>query len=297
MKNGDNVALVKRISELQGKKKYNEAIIEAEKAILKYPNDFKIVYSSGVLYNLAGIELTNEKYSYRCIELLEHSIKLLSQNTDPTIGELSIQNLIAQCYLNLGKHKEAVDLLKKYNVGGSNNALIALSLINYDIEDYKIEEAVPFLDDSFVAILTDIIRTMTSYANYYYKKKEYYSAREVLIWFINTLETMKIDKSLSSYVDKYIALYNSFCSYFSLLLGEYDKVEPYMKSAYQYAKLYDASPKINLENIKFIIGDMKKSTTYDSIGESTCVILEKLLEEEYKNEELKVIWRKIVSEE
>ena len=77
--NGGVDAIEKRIHDLQRQKKYDEAIIEAEKALLRYPNDFRIVYRSGELYTVAGIELSNEKYLYRCIELLERSILLLSQ--------------------------------------------------------------------------------------------------------------------------------------------------------------------------------------------------------------------------
>ena len=55
--NGGAEALEKRIHNLQRQKKYEEAVIEAEKALLRYPNDFKIVYRSGELYTVAGIEL------------------------------------------------------------------------------------------------------------------------------------------------------------------------------------------------------------------------------------------------
>lgn len=54
--NGSAAELEKRILTLQQQKKYDEAFIEAEKALLRYPNDFKIVYRSGELYTVAGIE-------------------------------------------------------------------------------------------------------------------------------------------------------------------------------------------------------------------------------------------------
>jgi len=51
--NGGPVALEKRIHDLQRQKQYEEAVIEAEKALLRYPNDFRIVYRSGELYTVA----------------------------------------------------------------------------------------------------------------------------------------------------------------------------------------------------------------------------------------------------
>ena len=113
VQNGGVITIEKRIHALQREKKYGEAIAEAEKALLRYPNDFKIVYRSGELYSVAGIELHNEKYLYRCIELLERAVLLLSQNTDAEISEVSIQAEIAECYLALGKPKKGIELLKK----------------------------------------------------------------------------------------------------------------------------------------------------------------------------------------
>ncbi len=294
--NGGAVALEKRIHDLQRQKKYDEAIIEAEKALLRYPNDFKIVYRSGELYTVAGIELNNEKYLYRCIELLERSILLLSQNTDPKISEVSIQNDIAQCYIVLGKTQKGIEILKKYNVSGVHNALIAAALTCNDITEFGLEDVVPFMVDSFVSILIDSLRTMTAYANYFYKKEDYFSAREALLWLIDMLERVKIDESSSCFVDKVIAPCYSDCANFSLLLGEMDKVEPYMRRAYKAAMLFDSAPTIKMENIKFCIGDMQNTTTYDEIGESARTAVVKQITQGNRKQLLS-IWNKITEEE
>lgn len=54
VQNSSVAALEERIHELQSKKKYEEALTEAEKALLRYPNDFRIVYRSGELYAVVG---------------------------------------------------------------------------------------------------------------------------------------------------------------------------------------------------------------------------------------------------
>ena len=81
--NGSAAALDERIFELQRQKKYSDAITEAEKALLRYPNNFYIVYRAGSLYGVAGGEQNNHKYLRRAIELLERTITLLEQNTFP----------------------------------------------------------------------------------------------------------------------------------------------------------------------------------------------------------------------
>ena len=299
--NGGAVALEKRIHDLQRQKKYDEAIVEAEKALLRYPNDFKIVYRSGELYTVAGIEKNNEKYLYRCIELLERSVLLLSQNTDPKISEVSIQNEIAQCYIVLGKTQKGIELLKKYNVSGVHNALIAIALTGNDITytntpEYGLEDAVPFMVDAFGSIITNSLRTMMAYANYFYKKGDYLSGRDALLWLIDLLESVKIDRNASCYVDKVIAPCYSECANFSLLLGETDKVEPYMRRAYKAAMLFDSAPTCKVENIKFCLGDIQNATAYDDLGESATAAVVKQITQESRNEQLWTIWKKIAQE-
>ena len=295
--NGGADALEKRIHDLQRQKKYEEAIIEAEKALLKYPNDFKIVYRSGELYFVAVIELNNEKYFVRCIELLERSILLLSQNTDSKISEVSIQTDIAQCYIALGKTQKGIEILKKYNVSGVHNALIAAALTNNDVTEFGLEDAVPFMVDAFVSVLTDSIRTMIAYANYFNKKEDYFSAREALLWLIDMLERAKTDEGSSCFVDKVIAPCYSECANLSLLLGETDKAEPYMRRAYKAAMLFDSAPTIKMENMKFCIGDIQNATTYDEIGESARAAVIKQITQENRKEQLLSIWNKITEEE
>lgn len=302
VQNGSVIALEERIHQLQREKKYDEAITEAEKALLRYPNDFRIVYRSGELYTVAGIELSNEKYLYRCIELLEHSILLLSQNSDPQISEVSIQNEIAQCYIVLGKTQKGIEILKKYNVSGVHNALIAIALTGNDITytntpEFGLEDAVPFMVDAFGSIITNALRTMMAYANYFYKKGDYLSSRDALLWLIDLLESVKIDRNVSCYVDKVIAPCYSECANFSFLLGETDKVEPYMRRAYKAAMIFDSAPTCKVENIKFCIGDIKNATTYDDLGESATAAVIKQITQENRNEQLLGIWEKIAQEE
>ena len=222
---------------------------------------------------------------------------LLSQNTDPKISKVSIQYEIAQCYIALGKTQKAIEILKKYNVSGVHNALIASALTNNDITEFELEDAVPFMVDAFVSILTDSLLTMIAYANYFYRKEDYFSAREALLWLIDLLERVKIDEGSSCFVDKVIAPCYSDCANFSLLLGETDKVEPYMRRAYKAAMLFDSAPTIKMENIKFCIGDIQNATTYDEIGESASAAVIKLITHENRNEQLLSIWKKIAAEE
>ncbi|MBR6826307.1 MAG: helix-turn-helix transcriptional regulator [Oscillospiraceae bacterium] len=298
LQNNSVAALKERIYKLQQEKNYEEAVAVAEKALLRYPNIFSIVYRSGRLYAAAGVELCNEKCLYRCIDLLEHSILLLSQNTVPEISEASIRYEIAQCYIILGNPKKAVEILKKYNVSGVYNALIAIALTGNDItytntSEFELEEAVPFMVDAFGDMIKNTMQTMMAYANYFCKKKDYAAGREALLWLASLLESVKIEKNSPCYVDKVIAPCYSECANLSLLLGEEEKVETYLQKAYTSSMIFDSAPTCKVENIKFCIGDIQGITVYDDLGETASAGVLKQLMQENRDPKLLHIWNKI----
>lgn len=299
---GGVVAVAERIHALQQDKKYDEAAAEAEKALLRYPNDFRIVYRVGELYAVAGIELKREKHLYRCIELMERSVQLLSQNTDPSICEASLQAQIAQCYLVLGKIQKGVELLKRYNVRGVNDPLIAIALTGDELMDGNVlglglEDAVPFMMGAFGSLLTNAIRTLLAYVNYYGRKKEYANACDALLLLTGLLEGIRMDEDAPCYVDKVNAPCYAACAKFFLLLGEEDKVEPYLRRAYRSAVRFDNAPTIKLENVKFCIGDLQNATTYDDPGESAVAAVMDQLTREGGDHRLLQIWERIADEE
>lgn len=293
VQNGNVVALEDRILSLQREKNYTEAIAEAEKALLRYPNNFRIVHCCGELYAIAGFEQNNPNYLHRCIELLEYSILLLSQNTVPEISDVTIQNMVAQCYILLGQKEKGIEILKKYNVGGIHNDLIALTYTEKGNEDLSPTDAETYMMRAFGNIITSTIRTMMSYANYYFKLKDYASSRDSLTWLISMLQSIKLDSNRVAHIDKLIAPCYAECATLSFLLDEQEKVEPYLRHAYDVAKAFDATPTYNTDNIKFCVGDTTKSRMYDDLGESALASVEKQIIQE---NELYHIWKKIIEE-
>lgn len=292
---GSSDAFEQRIHDLQREKKSEDALIIAEKAILKYPNDFRIVFRAGRAYETAGLELKNEKYIRRSIELLEHSILLLSQNTDPDISEVTIQNEIAQAHIVLGRTDKGLEILKKYNVCGVHDPLIALTYASGDRYDPK--EAEPYLMHAFGNILWAAIRTMSAYANYYYKLSDVESSLEAILWLINMLESIKPDENTIAFVDKLLAPCYSECANLSFCLGRQDEVEPYLRKAYSIAKAFDAAPNYKFENIKFSLDDVSKETVYDDLGGSAKAAIENQITQVDRNEILYKIWQQLIEED
>ena len=76
-------ALARRLLHLQREKRFGEAVSEAEEALRRYPNDFRVVYRCGSLYELAGLEQNRPDWLRRGRDLLERGIP-----AGPDIGRL-----------------------------------------------------------------------------------------------------------------------------------------------------------------------------------------------------------------
>ncbi len=111
------------------------------------------------------------------------------------------------------------------------------------------------------------------------------------------LESIKLDKNSVAYVDKVTAPCYSECASLSFLLGEEDKVEPYLRRAYKIAKAFDTAPTYKVENMKFCVGDTGKATMYDDLGESAAASVEKQITQENRDGVVYQTWKKIVEEE
>lgn len=294
VQDGSADALEQRIHNLQHEKS-EDSVIVAEKAILKYPNDFRIVYRAAKAYEMAGFELKNKKYIRRSMELFEHSILLLSQNTYPDINMGTIQSEIAQGHISLGQTDKGLETLKKYNVCGVHNPLIAFTYATDDRYDPK--EAEPYLMCALGDTITAATRTMLSYANYYDRLGDQESSLEVILWLINMLESIKNDTNAVAYVDKLLAPCYAECANLSFCLGRQHDVEPYLRKAYSIAKAFDAAPCYKFSNIKFSVGDASRATAYDDLGGSARDAVEQQIAQRNHNEILYKIWRQLIEEE
>lgn len=63
---------------------------EAERALRRYPNAFAVVYQSAAVYQKFGIEKRDEAMLRRALTLLDRARQLLPQNTDRSIGEVTL---------------------------------------------------------------------------------------------------------------------------------------------------------------------------------------------------------------
>lgn len=234
-KNGDAGAALDEIKRLSEKRDYSEASSKAEKSIKKYPNNFDIVYQSALMYLSKGESNHDEKAYSRAIELFEHACELISQNTDASISETSIRTQIAKTYLWLGNHEKALELLKKYNICGINNAFIGMILADFLHDNTESEK---YLEKAVSSCLSDLDYAMIGYANVFFKNKDYDTTLDCIRWLRNAFRGIQPEEKLC-YFDKYdCVLLETMAEVYCFKL-EPENARKYIRMALEKAKKYD----------------------------------------------------------
>lgn len=273
---GSNVnLLMDRIKQLFEERKLAEAVDECEIALLKYPNNFKLVYLAADMYMIFGFETEKSSYYEKAKELFRHSLELFSQNTDDNITENEVFNKLAGCHLHLGEFEKAIEIYKKNNNGGINDSIIGLTYVN---ELKNVKEAEPFLVKAYLNILREVLTTFSGFAVLYKEKKDFRGCIEVSEWMISFLNSVKADKKVHCFTDKFISMFYLIISFSFDGLGNHDSSETYLKKAFESAVVYDDNPCVTLENVLFI-GTLEKYNIYDDYGLTAVEGLKKTFDE------------------
>ena len=281
---------LERLKEANRIKNYEEGIKEAEKALKKYPNNFEITCYSATLYEVAGIKEKNEKAMRRAVELFQRACELIGQNTDTEISEISIQMEIAEIMIALGEVEQAIELLKRYNHGGVNNAMIGYALSSFC---GKTEEALPYLSKAMIMNITELFRTNLGFLMAFWDKGDAQQALSILNWTLDILRGLKTGTCVS-YLDRMEAFLLPIGAGIMAARADESGAREYMKRAYKLAKSFDAAPCYNMTGIRYYCGDMELAAA-DDMGNTAMESIEnvvyQLQEKDAKaGEMVKVMW-------
>ena len=287
---------MERIKSALHTKEYEDGMKEAEKALKKYPNNFDITYYSGLVYEIAGIEAKNPKDMRRALELLNKSCELIGQNTDTEISEISIQMQIAEILLGLGETEKAVSLLKQYNYGGTNNAMIGYVLSSFC---QKAEEAMPYLSKALITNMTELLRITLGFLLAFWDKGDTEQALDILEWTLGTLRGLKTGKE-TSYLDKMEAFLLPIGAGLFAYREDEKGARAYMVKTYEMVQRFDASPCYTMEGIKYYCDDLEIAAA-DDMGNTAMESVENIImqvrgKDENTGEMLWTIWKEIKSE-
>ena len=259
MKDNRQEAMVLRLEEYFHDRDAS-GITEAEKALKKYPNSFKIVYTCASLYHVFGLEQDDKGKLLRALELLEHARRLLDQNKDPEISEMTIYGDMAAIYLSMDESEQAVELLRKNNSSGIYSDQIGFILASYC---KRSEEALTYLSEALLNNVVSMIRIVTGYLNVFFERKEYRAAEEMLLWssgFFNGLR----EEGRSSFIDKLEAIFYACLAKAQMESGNTAHVKSSLYRAKRLAEAFDAAPDYDANRLRFISAGKRRSV-YDNL--------------------------------
>ena len=225
-----------------------EGLEEAEKALKRFPHSFDVVYFSAILYMIIGGENHDSKQLNRSRELLEESLVLLPQNTNPGISEISLYEYLANVLFFLGRGDEAVELLKQHNREGIYNDQIGMML---SIFCSRPEEAQPFLSRALLDSVSRMIQTVLGKAYAYSLCGDQPSAENLLEWGMNMLEGLK-QPEMTGYLDQTGSYLHLELAYVHLKKGEPGQARQAVNRALELADRFDSSPNYDARSVRFV---------------------------------------------
>lgn len=268
-----------------------EGLREADKALIRYPNSFDVVYGSAMLYYNFGFISRDRALLGRAVELLERAVLLLGQNTDPQISELTIRIDMAAAWAGMGDDERMVEILKKDNPRGINDDMIGLSLAG---ALNRPDEALSHLSSALVRNLASLIRIVMGYENVFLKRHDYVSGRDLLRLALAFFDGFRVP-GRSNLLDKPCAALFVVLAYAELQTGAQERAREALRRAKALAAAFDLSPAYSAEGLRFVLGG-KEHTAFDDLGETAWDgVLE--LVKDMDSEELSELWEEVTHEE
>lgn len=280
--------MLDRIAELFSAGDVETALHEADLAVQKYPNNFNVVYRCAQLYFVSA----ERKFYRRALELFGRSVELIDQNTDENISEAAICRWMAQLHSALEEYDEAIALLEKHNFDGHNEAVIGDVLAR---GCNKPDEALPHLSNALLKSMETLLYTCIGYAVAYFQKKQYSKGRDILLWFAEALDGLRIPEKVI-YPDKERAVCYTCCAGFSAAEGNIGDARKYLKKAYEIALSFDAEPIYSMKNQKFYHGT-DEARAYDDFGDTAVDSIVNLINTQEICRPLLPLWEEICNEE
>lgn len=259
----DRESVGERLKMLRRTEKIDEGVAEAEKALKKYPNTFSVVYESAMTFDFAGMKRKDKAMLRRALDLLSHAGRLLPQNTDPAISELSIKLCMADILLEMEEFDRALAALKANNACGFLDGQIGHLLAG--IRERR-EESVSYLSMALLRGLTTLIRVGCGFASVYEARGDTRSALDILQWLLTMLTGLKKPGRIGE-LDKISAILIAARAQLFYSSGDMDAAREELARAKALAADYDAAPSHKAANVRFFEG-AETVNIYSELGSS-----------------------------
>lgn len=253
---------MERINQFVMEKDFNEAVLEAEKALKKYPNNFDVVYTAAKVYMFRFSQDKEENSMLRSNELFHNAIMLLYQNKNRSINEVTILNLVGQNYIAAGQMEKGIDILEQNNFCDINSARIGFS---YAIMKQS-DKAQLYLQRAYLNMINYTLHTMAGMIFMYAQQKNELCI-DTALWLVEYFDSIKEEGDRIIFIDKLKAI---LFAQLALMLADnerYDEAERYIIDAYNLAIKFDATPIYTTQGMVFF-KDEEIGISLDGLGET-----------------------------
>lgn len=263
LRSNDRKSVSERLKVLRREDRYDEGLAEAEKALQKFPNTFTVVYECAKLFEMAGGTRKDKALQRRALDLLTHAIRLLPQNSDPQVSEMSLRLDMANVLLDMEDWERALALLKENNACGLLDDQIGCLLA---LVKERREEGVPYLSMALLRAVTSLVRVCDGFANVFEARKDMKSAIDILQWKHSVLSGLR-KKDTVSELDKISAASHAALARLLYDCRDLGGANDELKTAKALGAAYDAAPSHSARNIRFYEG-VEHVGIYSDFGRS-----------------------------
>ena len=289
-RNNDKESVIKRLKQYVHDRDSEDVITDIEKALQRYPNCFEVIFYSARIYCMRGLYQKNSAYSKRALSLYHHACKLIDQNADPEISEISIWKEMAEIHLALGEHGKGLEILKKYNPCRLNHSLIGQTLASACNDP---EGALPYLSMALLDLTAVHMQIVMGYINIYCKTKDYENALALVDWALAFYPGLKCPGK-RSHMDKSEALLWAVRADILLALNKKEDAINSLLHAKTIALQFDEAPNYDAASVRFVSCEVP-ATAYDDFGDTAMLSVDSVVTES-ENNELMELWGMIKNE-
>ena len=218
-------------------KKDHSALEEAEKALIRYPNDYHVVVAAGNTFSAFGMEEKNKDMMKRAIMLFEKALCIVPFDVNPRFGRMSIIGNIAVLYFLIDEKDKALSMMIENNEGGVFSSKIAwLTSMTGDTG----EDCYQQLCTSFSILYFELINVTMGLLYYYKNKGDLNGIKTIARWCIEYSENIRKTKD-PCFFDKINCACLTAESYAYFKGGDKEKARALLSEAYELAEFFDSS--------------------------------------------------------
>lgn len=247
-------------------------IVEAEKALAKYPHSFKVVFACADLFLTYGTNSKDSRFIRRALELDEQARVLLPQNDNPRISEANIIHNMSIAYYELDEKAKGVELLKQHNV---------LSHFSYEIGSTmavfmnQTEEAVQYLSEALILGMSHMLCATIGFVFVYCSRGDWDSALNIVTCCNNLISELRVDNQ-PGYMTKTHAEVLLLLAYVSWKKGLMEEARDALREAARLTNLFDSAPEYSLKSMRFI-EHAEYTNAFDTLGPTAAESIEYIL--------------------